>query len=340
MTLKTKVKDTLNGFFAHYGYQLIHSSKLLDWQKCAQTGPTYNKSKLPEGAEDYLQLNSPKFLELQKRYSDFDKTVTEPLVWRKDYLRSEDMLHFRGDNAYVYQLRGPNMDVCNYALSTYYLLAMDKLELFSKLTEDEYFGNYTFTIADKVVSRDLLDSITEIYFLERHLEISSTQKNFKVLDVGAGYGRLAHRLLNAVPNIQQYFCADAVAASTFISDYYLRFRKLEDRATVIPLDEIEDTLENQSVDIAINIHSFSECRIAAIQWWLQLLTKHGVKHLMIVPNRGVHGGNRLLTNDQNDFAQVIEKYGYRLMAKDPKYSDPVVHEYGVNPTYHYLFELH
>lgn len=60
---------------------------------------------------------------------------------------------------------------------------------------------------------------------------------------------------------------------------------------------------------------------------------------MIVPNSGKHGGELLLTNDGKDFGEVIEKHGYKLVAKEPKYRDPVVQKYAINPTYHYLFEL-
>ena len=198
--------------------------------------------------------------------------------------------------------------------------------------------DFTFLIDNKVVSRDLLDSIIEIYFLEKHLNISSL-RNLTVLDIGAGYGRLAHRMVSALPNIHTYFCTDAVAVSTFISEYYVRSRDLENKAKVIPLDEIEGTLANQSVDIALNIHSFSECRISAIEWWLSLLEKNRVKYLMIVPNILEHGSELLLTNDRQDFSGVVEKYGYKLVAKEPKYRDPVVQEYAINPTYYYLFKL-
>jgi hypothetical protein len=339
MKLKTKARNVLNKIFMRFNYQLIHNSRLHDWQKHDHSGPSYNKSRLPEGAESYLQVSNPALEDLEKRYAEFDKSVTEPLVWKDDLMREEDVLYFRGDNAYVYQRRGSNMGVSNYALSTYYLKSIDEQNLLSKLTEDELFGNYAFTIADMKVSRDLLDSIMEIYFLDKHLQVLTPDKHINVLDIGAGYGRLAHRLLSVAPGVDRYFCADAVAVSTFISDYYLRFRQLQDRASVVPLDEIEGRLENQRIDLAINIHSFSECKIAAIEWWLQLVSKHKVKNLMIVPNSGVHGGQLLLTNDQKDFEKIIEKHGYRLVAKDPKYGDPVVQEFGVNPTFHYLFEL-
>ena len=60
---------------------------------------------------------------------------------------------------------------------------------------------------------------------------------------------------------------------------------------------------------------------------------------MIVPNGGDHGGERLLTNDGRDFGGVIEEHGYKLIAKDPKFADPVVQRYAINPTCHYLFEM-
>jgi hypothetical protein len=37
--------------------------------------------------------------------------------------------------------------------------------------------------------------------------------------------------------------------------------------------------------------------------------------------------------------KIIDAHGYELIAKEPKYLDPVVQEYAANPTYHYLFQL-
>ena len=57
------------------------------------------------------------------------------------------------------------------------------------------------------------------------------------------------------------FCVDAVAISTFICEYYLGFRGADDRASVVPLDELDSLLALQPIDLAVNIHSFSECPI-------------------------------------------------------------------------------
>jgi hypothetical protein len=57
-------------------------------------------------------------------------------------------------------------------------------------------------------------SFFELYFLDNHLDIAS-RENVCILDIGAGYGRLAHRTVTALPNVR-YLCTDAVAVSTFI----------------------------------------------------------------------------------------------------------------------------
>jgi hypothetical protein len=226
------------------------------------------------------------------------------------------------------------MNILSYALTTYYVPSIDTLGLMQTLEEDNSFGVHSFTIGNKLVSRDLLDSISEIYFLEKHLNIS-TRPDVSVLDIGAGYGRLAHRMTTALPNVR-YFCTDAYATSTFLSEYYLRHRGITDRATVLPLDEVEQALDHQPIDIAVNIHSFSECKPSAIDWWVSRIAQRRVKHLMIVPNTG----DRLLTHEGFDFSTILEKHGYRLKAKEPKYRDPVVQQYAINPSYYFLFELH
>jgi putative sugar O-methyltransferase len=214
---------------------------------------------------------------------------------------------------------------------------MDRLGLLDKLTEDENFGNFVFSIAGRQVSRDLLDSVAEIYFLDRHLGLGS-RVGFRVLDVGAGYGRLAHRMVSAIGGVERYYCTDAVAVSTFVSEYYLRFRNA-DRAVVIPLDEIEAALSAHPVDLAINVSSFPECRMQAIEWWIRLLSRHRVKNLMIVANSTTGRGEHLLTSEGQDFLPLLEQYGYRTVVKEPKYLDPVVQEFGLYPNWHHLLEL-
>lgn len=334
MGLKRYLHVVLDTILNRYGFEIVASHLLYDWQKSPKTIPSYRLTPLPEGASSYLVQGNPRLRELQEGYSTFNSEVTVPFVWTDSHVGPEDMLYFRGDNAYVWQLRGWNMNEMGYALATYYAKSIDKFSLLESLEEDDLFGNYSFFVDDTLVSRDLLDSVNEIYFLEKHLGISSLN-DITVLDIGAGYGRLAHRMLNALPNISHYLCTDAFAISSFICEYYLQYRNLENRANIVPLYEIEDVLRDRTVDIAVNIHSFSECRISAIEWWLSILAKYNVKYLMVVPNP-----LELQTNEGFDFGNIIEKHGYRMIAIEPKYRDPVVQKYAINPANYYLFELH
>jgi hypothetical protein len=98
-------------------------------------------------------------------------------------------------------------------------------------------------------------------------------------------------------------------------------------------------LRDHPVDLAINVHSFSECQKKAMERWARLLSKHRVKNLMVVPNRAGSHGEHLLTNDGHDFLPLLERYGYRTVLKEPKFIDSVVQEYGLQPSWHHLLEL-
>ncbi len=364
MSLQQRILLTLNSILNKFDLNLIRSSEIeknyslqFKYEKLLQRlnvsdellfEPSHNKLTLPEDAEKYLQFNNPRLIELKQRYQVLASPVIDPSRWTESFVSSVDKLQFfRGDYVYVWQFRNINTEL-HYWLITYYIKTIDKLGLLEILEEDSLFGCYTFSTIDNLcVSRDLLDSILEIYFLEESIKISA-MSNLKVLDIGAGYGRLAHRMVKALPNIEKVFCVDAIAESTFISEYYLRFRGVDKKAAVIPLDDLDDVLANESINLAINIHSFSECTLASIKAWLEILQKYKIEYLMIVPNYPYNKqiDNQkveLLTNEKNgeklDFLPVIESSGYKLLASQPKYLDPVVQKHGISPTYYYLFQL-
>lgn len=338
MGVKKAIRSWLDLILKRQGLEIVPRAMLYDWQLQPQDdSPRYSPSPLPAGAADYLSPDNPRLVALRERYKKADAAVTAAAVWNDGYVRGEDVAYFRGDNGWVWQVRGRNTNILSYALTFYYLKSLDHLGLFGKLSEDSHFGNFTFDIGKRLISRDLLDSISEILFLDRHLGIAS-RPGMKVLDIGAGYGRLAHRMTTALPNVQNYFCTDAVAVSSFVSDYYLRFRGA-DRAQVIPLDEIDRKLTAEPVDLAVNIHSFSECRLEAIDWWAKLLAKHRVKQLMVVPNDVTETPGQLLTNKDEDYLPILQRHGYRLLLSEPKYADPVVQAYGIKPHWYHLLEL-
>jgi hypothetical protein len=317
------------------GKVLMSREQLYDWQLHPLTGATHNPVRLSEDAKEYLVPNNPKLLDLKRRYANCDPDVTTPLTWTEGYIRTADLAYFRGDNAYVWQVRDSkfNLNILAYALSTYYVKSIDCYNLLDKLQGDDAFGNFIFNFADRVVSRDLLDSVLEIAFLDRHLSLM-TRSDVSILDIGAGYGRLAYRASMAIPGLRLYLCVDAVPYSTFISDFYLRYRRATEKTKVIPLDEIELSLATNKIDIAVNICSFPECRLEAIEWWISRLERYKIKHLMVNCE-----GESLINNNQEDFSSILEKHGYRLLTREPKYRDPVVQRYAVAPNHYFLFQL-
>jgi hypothetical protein len=291
---------------------------------------------LPPGAEQVLRHDHPELADYARRYRDHPAAV--PSQWSDDYIRNTiEMRSFRANNSYVWQ-QWDRADRFRYGLATYFTRLHDRLGLFDRLDEDGLFGAETYEIDGRLVSRDLLDSIAELTFLDDELGIAD--RDVTILDIGAGYGRLAHRATTAFENVT-YVCTDAVPLSTFLSGYYLDYRRVTDRATVIPLDRIEQTLAETNVELAVNIHSFAECPVSAIAWWLDLLAANDVEHLMIVPNTKT----RLLSKERHgpriDFMPLVEERGFELVKMRSKYADSeFMQEHGLHgafPTYYFLF---
>ncbi len=120
----------------------------------------------------------------------------------------------------------------------------------------------------------------------------------------------------------------------------MRFCGVDAIAETVPADSIIDRLANVQVDVATKVHSFSECSLAAVTWWLDLLASGDVRFLMIVPNALDNGGHQLVAREADgnlrDFLPEIVKRGYTLTVNEPKYLDPQAQRHGVAPTYCWL----
>lgn len=297
-----------------------------------QIGETaFGRGKSAERGPD---PHDAKLIDLQARYKKFDHRVTTAAVWSDDVVTSTDISAFRGDTQYVWQRAYLNFNEIACALSYYALKAGRAADLLERLHEDGAFGALTLDLDDRLVSRDLIDSVSEIDFLRRHVELG--QKHCSILDIGAGYGRLAHRITEAMGSAADVFVTDAFPASTFLSEYYLAYR--ESPARVIPLDEIELGLASLSVDVAISIHSFSECTVDAINWWVSLISKSNVRYLMVIPNGTGESGQLCLTQKGEKMIPIFESHGYRLKCSEPRYSDPFLQRFGMDPCTLFLFE--
>jgi len=287
------------------------------------------------------RLDSSRLLELRAKYEAFDDPRTAHALWTDSYVADDlDLGAFRDDNVFLWQGRDGNV-ASSYLLTAYYYLSIGRSGLLEHMQEDGAFGAQTTMINDeRLLSRDLLDSVGEIAFLDDILGISRWPQ-VRVLDIGAGYGRLAHRLIEAFPDTTSVATVDAVAESTFLSEFYLAYRGVDDRSTVLELPSLDLWLGSEQVDVAVNVHSFSECSFTVVRCWLDTIAESSIKFLMVVPNRGTHGGTRLLSRETDgtntDYLPELERRGFELVARRPKYLHSSVQEYGVSPTYHWLF---
>jgi SAM-dependent methyltransferase len=295
--------------------------------------PTYKvahdeRRPLPVGAAEYLRPDNPRLLELRSTYAGLNWPVTVPSRWGQRML--DDWLHlawFRGDNPYIWQYRllDPQAQNFKYFIFLRHVLDIDSLGLVEKLGEDGAFGCWLFEYAGyPLCSRDLLDSVLELTFLDRHWQILRTP-GLRVLDIGAGYGRLAYRWSQAAPSLADYCCTDAIAESTFLSEYYAQYRQVVPPVRVAPLHTVPD-LPVGGFDIAVNVHSFSECTRDAIAWWVHQLRRLEVPRLFLVPNES----NGICSTEPDgrrlDVTDVLNDAGFRLVHEEPVFADAAVRQ--------------
>lgn len=283
---------------------------------------------LPAHTAQALRDDHPRLVELRRRYADLDLPVLAASRWTPSAVRGFlDLPWFRGETLITWHYRElPRISALKYFLYAEYVTRRDKLGLLRTLDEDGLFGCWTYDYpGHPLYSRDLLDSVNELAFLGRHLDLGPHRQT-AVLDIGAGYGRLAHRMTSADLGVSDYCCVDAVAESTFLSEFYLAFRGCSPPARVVTLDAIEATLKAGAFDLAVNVHSWSECTYPAVAWWIDLLARLGVPRLLLVPNEATE----LLTlegdGSRRDFAPLLAAAGYRLSHREPVIDDPAVRE--------------
>lgn len=270
-----------------------------------------------------LQPANPRLLELQEQYAQVKEAVTRHSLWAGSYtLSSMSMRFFRGQSAYVWMYGElPRAMRMKYYLFAQYAQAQSP-GLFSRLSEDGAFGAISYDFEQfGLVSRDRVDSALEIDFLNRHVNILD-KPGLRVLDIGAGYGRLAHRMTQVCTGLVDYCCVDSVAESTFFCEFYIAYRKLNEKIRILPLPEVVCAgTELGRFDVAINVHSFSECTYEAIEWWLQRVAALNIPYLFIVPNDPVSFLSTEIDGTKRDYSLLIKQAGYRIKASEPLFND-------------------
>ncbi|MBC8089483.1 MAG: putative sugar O-methyltransferase [Phycisphaerae bacterium] len=320
------------------GVSLVSTRSLKGFDRDGASRPTAGPPLAPED-DAYLRLDNPVLVKLGERIAATSSPATVHSVWNPSFVSKEVSLgQFRGHSAYVWSYGElPRPTVLKYFIYAQDVARRTGASL-EKLMEDGAFGSLSFDFDGLGrVSRDRLDSALELDFVQRTTGLL-TKPGVRVLDVGAGYGRLAHRTCE-LADVADYACVDAIPLSTFLCEFYLRHRKIDDRARSVPLDEvIERNTALGRFDIAFNVHSWSECTLAAVAWWVQLIARLEVPYLFVVPNQH----DRFITREQDssraDFLPTIQAAGYELIADEWVFEDANVRRLLAIPDRLYMFQ--
>ena len=130
------------------------------------------------------------------------------------------------------------------------------------MTRDVAHGGKAFQTSRGPVTRMWVDGMTEIAFL--HRAVPEPLMSLDVLDIGAGYGRLAVLL---APFVRSYTCVDAVDVSVDVCRTYTQLYA----PTVRVLDMAGLDTTTLHPTLAINVHSWNECPPDQIVGWLDRL---------------------------------------------------------------------
>jgi putative sugar O-methyltransferase len=255
--------------------------------------------------------------EIVKKYNDFYITNSfnvNPTVWKQDshYIRNSFDTNFRGENAFVWQEQlGDNKQT--YIEYYKIIKSIDTDNLLHKTREYGLYGCKSYEFDNIRISRDLLDSILEIYFMKSFF---SNLNELSLLEIGGGYGRLCKRYLDCFP-ASQYHITDAIPQSTLCSKVYLN----EHTNSVINLYDVPDKMKSLKVDVAVNIHSFPECNINDIEWWIKLIHSNRIKYVFYVPNNPKSTAEFMPSNTGESILDLFTKYNYTVKYHKNMYSD-------------------
>src|SRR5262249_20707506 len=162
------VKRGVRGLLREMGYDIHRTLSDTRYSKASHD----TARALPPGAQAILRRTHPRLQELRAAYAAVDLPMAQRTRWDGDYLDRElDLTSFRGDNAFVWQFRNLGAEArLKYYFYLRDLASRDQRRLIETLGEDGAFGCWIFEYPGwPPVSRDLLDSVNELYFLQRHL---------------------------------------------------------------------------------------------------------------------------------------------------------------------------
>ncbi|MGW2663641.1 putative sugar O-methyltransferase [Nocardia tengchongensis] len=289
--------------------------------------------------------DDPRLHELRTRYRAVTGDVRPGAfqAWGRDARRNLPLHRFRapggpyaGWNTPAAQDRPVGGREADVAFAAYIHRTGDQ-QLLAALhdQDDDAFGNLRFPFRSGTVSRDLLDSVNELGFLHRTGALGDQPR---VLDIGAGYGRLAHHAARAIPALAAYTCVDAVPESTYLSEVYLGHHGvLGNPVDVVALDELH-RLRGTRFDLAVAARSFTEMSRAAATFWIDLITELDIPAVFVATNERdllytIDGGYER----HSDLSGYLAASGYHLARNEPQILDPATRNATHRTGHHLLF---
>ena len=128
MSFRSNIKELLRNLLKRVGFDLVPSAFVYDWQ-ISNLDQAPREVFLPETAIRDLVPENPRLLDLQERYQKTNYPCCDALIWTEDRVKKEDILYFRGHNAFVFQEGRFNRNLFGYLLAYYYTKSIDRLGL-------------------------------------------------------------------------------------------------------------------------------------------------------------------------------------------------------------------
>ena len=269
--------------------------------------------------------------------TEFSAMQGELTLWR-DWVQRTDVIGFRGEfctsqaGSHDPSNFGPSRLLQAYTVAYEYAASHDRLGALAKFSDDGAFGGLRFRVGGRVVSSDMIDSSLQLNFIARHCGFHLSDQ-LTLLDIGAGWGRLACRFLELFPR-GFAFALDAVPFPSFLAQRYLEYRGVFDRAVTGSRTKL-DTARPGAFQIAANVHSWSEAPLASIDLWLSKLDALQVPFLFFVPH-GLPAVSLEKDGPGQLIVPAILAHGWRVLVDEPKYGSSLQRQRaGLYPTAHY-----
>jgi len=156
----------------------------------------------------------------------------------------------------------------------------DGFQLFDLFVDDGAFGVLRFRLPDgEVVTWDQIISARDLSLLCQWVGLTPADTPLLV-DIGAGYGRLVHRFLQAFPS-SYALALDSVPGTSAMAELYLATRGCAGRVEIDGPRRLLAPLPPGRPRIATNIHSWSEAPLISIEAWLEALATAQIDWLLL-----------------------------------------------------------